>query len=92
MLGKAFERYRREFRSENETALPRRGGAGGGVKIPHSILISTYMLGNGRDELMQDLISIITSFSARLYGQRRAKRQTEIIIKQLQGGDDDETS
>jgi predicted site-specific integrase-resolvase len=47
---------------------------------------------NGRDELRQDLISIITSFSARLYRQRRAKRKTETIIKQLQGGDDDETS
>lgn len=47
---------------------------------------------NGRDELMQDLIAIITSFSARLYGQRRAKRKTETIIKQLQGGSEDETS
>jgi predicted site-specific integrase-resolvase len=46
----------------------------------------------GRDELMQDLISIITSFSARLYGQRRGKRKTESIIKQLQGGDEDEAS
>lgn len=45
---------------------------------------------NGRDELMQDLISIITSFSRRLYGQRRAKRKTEKIIQQLQGGDEDE--
>jgi len=45
---------------------------------------------NGTDELMQDLISIITSFSARLYGQRRAKRKTEKIIQQLQGGDEDE--
>lgn len=39
---------------------------------------------NGRDELVQDLIAIITSFAARLYGQRRAKRQTEQIIAELQ--------
>lgn len=45
---------------------------------------------NGRDELRQDLVSIITSFSARLYGQRRAKRKIEKIIQQLQGGDEDE--
>lgn len=45
---------------------------------------------NGTDELMQDLISIITSFSARLYGQRRAKRKTEKIIQQLQRGDEEE--
>lgn len=40
---------------------------------------------NGRDELMQDLIAIITFFSARLYGQRRAKRTTEKIVAELQG-------
>ena len=32
---------------------------------------------NGRDDLMQDFVSIITSFCARLYGQRRNKRRTE---------------
>ena len=38
---------------------------------------------NGKDELMQDLVSIITSFCARLYGLRRSKRKTERIIKEL---------
>ncbi len=38
---------------------------------------------NSKDELMQDLIAIITSFCARLYGQRRSKRKTEKIIEQL---------
>lgn len=47
---------------------------------------------NGRDELMQDLIAIITSFAARLYGQRRAKRKTEKIIQQLQMVEKDEES
>jgi putative resolvase len=37
-----------------------------------------------RDELMQDLIAIITSFVARYYGQPRAKRKTEKIIQELQ--------
>lgn len=46
---------------------------------------------NQRDELLQDLIAIITYFAARLYGQRRAKRKTEKIIKEL-AEDDDETS
>lgn len=36
------------------------------------------------EDLTQDLISIITSFSARIYGQRRSKRKTEKIIKSLQ--------
>ena len=47
---------------------------------------------NGRDELMQDLIAIITYFAARLYGQRRAKRKTEKIIQQLQMVEKDEES
>lgn len=39
---------------------------------------------NGREDLMQDLVSIIYSFSARMYGQRRAKRKTEAIVKELE--------
>jgi predicted site-specific integrase-resolvase len=39
---------------------------------------------NDRDDLMQDFVSIITSFCARLYGQRRNKRKTEQLIKQLE--------
>ncbi|WP_438822895.1 IS607 family transposase [Nostoc favosum] len=37
----------------------------------------------GRDELMQDLVAIITSFAARLYGQRRAKRKIDLIVETL---------
>lgn len=36
-----------------------------------------------RDDLIQDFISIITSFCARIYGQRRSKRNTEKLIKEL---------
>lgn len=36
-----------------------------------------------KSDLMQDFISIITSFCARLYGLRRSKRKTEKIIKEL---------
>ena len=38
---------------------------------------------NNRDDLMQDFVSIITSFCAKLYGQRRNKRRTEKIIEEL---------
>ena len=38
---------------------------------------------NNKQDLMQDFISIITSFCARLYGLRRSKRKTEKIIKEL---------
>jgi len=35
-------------------------------------------------DLMQDFVSIITSFCARLYGQRRNQRRTEKLIRELQ--------
>ena len=41
---------------------------------------------NGKDELMQDLVAIVTNFAARLYGQRRASRKTEKIIALLKDG------
>lgn len=39
---------------------------------------------NDRDDLMQDFVSIITSFCARLYGLRRSRRKTESLIKSLE--------
>lgn len=39
---------------------------------------------NDRDDLMQDFVSIITSFTARLYGQHRTKKNTEKLIKELE--------
>jgi predicted site-specific integrase-resolvase len=37
-----------------------------------------------KSDLMQDLVSIIYSFSAKMYGLRRSKRKTEEIIKFLE--------
>jgi len=39
---------------------------------------------NGKEDLLDDLVAIIYSFCARLYGQRRAKRKTEKITQELQ--------
>jgi len=39
---------------------------------------------NDKEELLADLTSIIYSFCARLYGQRRAKRKTEKVVQELQ--------
>jgi len=36
-----------------------------------------------KEDILQDFISIITSFCAKIYGQRRSKRNTEKIIKEL---------
>ena len=38
---------------------------------------------NDEDDLMQDFVSIITSFTDRLYGRRRSKRITEKVIKEV---------
>jgi len=37
-----------------------------------------------RDDLMQDFVSLVTSFCARLYGLRRSRRKTEEIIRNIQ--------
>jgi len=38
---------------------------------------------NDKTDLIQDFISVITSFCARIYGLRRSKRKTEKIIAEL---------
>jgi putative resolvase len=62
--------------------------------------ISTLLAGQGRrvevvnlaeddqEDLLTDLVSIIYSFCARLYGQRRARRKTERITLELERADD----
>lgn len=42
---------------------------------------------NGREDVLADLAAIVYSFCARLYGQRRAKRKTETLVKELTGRD-----
>ena len=39
---------------------------------------------NYKEDLIADLVAIVSSFTARLYGQRRAKRKTERIVQELQ--------
>jgi predicted site-specific integrase-resolvase len=38
---------------------------------------------NGKEDLIQDFVSIVTSFYARLYGQRRSRRKTGRLIAEL---------
>lgn len=42
---------------------------------------------NGTEDLLTDLTAIIYSFCARRYGQRRAKRKTEAIVRELEAKD-----
>lgn len=38
---------------------------------------------NDEQDLIQDFVSVITCFCARIYGKRRTKRKTEKLIKEL---------
>jgi predicted site-specific integrase-resolvase len=40
-----------------------------------------------REDLIQDFVSLITSFCARIYGQRRSKRKTMQILAELEASD-----
>lgn len=40
--------------------------------------------GSEREDLVQDFVSVITSFCAKIYGQRRSRRNTEKLIKELE--------
>jgi predicted site-specific integrase-resolvase len=40
-----------------------------------------------KEDLMQDFVSLVTSFVARLYGLRRSKRKTEELIRKLSNED-----
>ncbi len=44
-----------------------------------------------KEDLIQDFVSVITSFCARLYGQRRSKRKTEKLIRELQSDNSDDS-
>ena len=41
------------------------------------------LAGDEREDLVQDFVAVITSFCAKLYGQRRSKRKTEKLIREL---------
>lgn len=45
---------------------------------------------NSTEDLLVDLTSIVYSFCARLYGQRRAKRKTEKVVQDLKQENDEE--
>jgi len=52
------------------------------------IVIINKVEANSENEVMEDFVSLVTSFCARLYGRRRSKRKTEeLIIKINQEND-----
>jgi predicted site-specific integrase-resolvase len=53
-------------------------------KLNHCDLVILNQTKTEQQDLIQDFTSIITSFCARIYGQRRSKRKTEQLINELQ--------
>lgn len=53
------------------------------LKLQGRELIIINEANSDKEDLIQDFVSIITSFCARIYGQRRTKKATEKLIKEL---------
>lgn len=53
------------------------------VLYPECVIIIINDIIEDKQDLMQDFVSLVTSFCARLYGLRRSKRKTEKIIEEL---------
>lgn len=51
--------------------------------IGKDIEVVNNVTSNSEDDIIQDFVSIITSFCSRIYGKRRSKRNTEKLIKEL---------
>lgn len=51
---------------------------------PECEIIIINEVDDDKEDLVQDFISIVTSYCARIYGNRRSKRKTEQLIKELQ--------
>ncbi len=51
------------------------------------IIIVINKVETDKEDLMQDFVSLVTSFVARLYGLRRSRRKTEQLIRNLSNED-----
>jgi len=53
------------------------------INLYHGDIVIINEVTEDEQDLMQDFVSLVTSFCARLYGKRRSKRKTEQLIKEL---------
>jgi predicted site-specific integrase-resolvase len=53
------------------------------LKLTNRKLEVVNVVDTDEQDLIQDFVSVITSFCARLYGRRRSKRKTEKLIEEL---------
>ena len=57
--------------------------------FPECEIVVVNPVDNDEKDLLQDFVSLVTCFCARLYGQRRSRRRTEKLIKDLKNVTDD---
>lgn len=69
---------------EHKDRLTRFGFAYIEALYPECEIIVINQVEDNKQDLMQDFISLVTSFCARIYSNRRSKRQTEKLIKALE--------
>jgi len=55
-------------------------------KIKNQSILIVNETEEDKNDIVQDFISIITSFCARIYGQRRNKQKTKKLIEELKNG------
>jgi putative resolvase len=53
------------------------------LKLTNRKLEIVNVVDNDEQDLIQDFVSVITCFCARIYGKRRTKRKTEKLIEEL---------
>jgi predicted site-specific integrase-resolvase len=53
-------------------------------QLPSGSLVVINLQHNNKDDLRQDFVSLITSFTVGLYGLRRSNRKIEQLIKELE--------
>lgn len=53
------------------------------LKMQNRRMEVIHLAEDGKEDLIQDFVSMVTSFCARLYGQRRSQRKTERLIAEL---------
>jgi predicted site-specific integrase-resolvase len=53
-------------------------------ELAHFEIVVINEVAEDEKDLMQDFVSLVTSFTARLYGRRRTKRATEKLIKEFE--------
>jgi putative resolvase len=54
------------------------------LKTPGRDLVIVKEAEEGQEDLMQDFVALITSFCARLYGRRRARRKKTQLLAALE--------